>query len=73
VGGQLLWDNVSLLLGKTRKVNGYYRKTVLFLEVCFLVYATICFGESSFKVSLSKVPFLEICMVFFLAVLDDIL
>jgi len=46
---------------------------VLFLEVCFLVYATICCGEASFKFFLSKVPFLEIFMVFFWAVLADIL
>jgi len=50
------------------------RATVmLFLEVCFLVYATICCGEASFKFFLSKVPFLEIFMVFFWAVLADIL
>lgn len=46
---------------------------VLFLSVCFLVYATICCGEASFKVSLSKVPFFGIFVVFFLSVLDDIL
>jgi len=46
---------------------------VLFLEVCFLVYATICCGDSSFKLSLSKVPSFGICMVFFWAVLGGIL
>lgn len=41
---------------------------VLFLEVCFRVYAMIYCGEASFKVSLSKVPSFGIFMVFFWAV-----